>query len=48
MQEFTPVREHLLLQKFFVDFPHHNDGMHLSGGVSDDATCKSCWRRLAV
>ena len=34
---FTPERAHLLLQGVYGDFPHHNDGLHLDGGIPDDA-----------
>ena len=38
---------HLLLREVYGDFPHHNDGSHLDGGVADDAIWKRHWRRLA-
>ena len=38
LPEFTLERAHLLLQEVYRDFPHHNDGLHLDGGVADDAT----------
>ena len=44
---FTLERAHLLLQGVYGDFPHHNDGSHLDGGIADDALWQSCWRRLA-
>ena len=28
---FTPERAHLLLQRVYGDFPHHNDGSHRTG-----------------
>ena len=48
LQGFTPAREHLSLWEIYRDLTHHNDRTHLSGGVPDDATWKSCWRRLAL
>ena len=44
----TPERAHLLLQGVYGDFPHHNDGLHLDGGISDNAAWERRWRRLAV
>ena len=43
---FTPERAHLLLQGVYGDFPHHNDGSHLDGGIADKAACQRRWRRL--
>ena len=37
---FTPECAHILLQGVYGDFPHHNDGSHLDGGVADDAIWK--------
>ena len=48
LQDFTPSREHLLLQEVYGDSPHHNDGTHLTGGVPDDAIWKMFWHRLAA
>ena len=45
---FHPERAHLLLQGVYGDFPHHNDGSHLDGGIADNAAWKRCWRRLAA
>ena len=45
---FTRERAHLLLQGFYGDFLHHNNGLHLYRGVTDDAIWKCCWRRLAA
>ena len=44
---FTPERAHLLLQGVYGDFLHHNEGSHLDGGITDDATWQRRWRRLA-
>ena len=41
LPDFTPEHAHLLLQEFYGDFPHHNDGSHLDGVVADDAI----WQR---
>ena len=37
LQGFTPVRAHLVLLKAYGDFPHTNNGTHLTGGVPDNA-----------
>ena len=39
---------HLLLQGIYGEFPHHNDGSHLDGGIADDAAWQRLWLRLAV
>ena len=48
LPDFTPERAHLLLQEVYGDFQHHNDGLHLNGGVADDAIWQSCWIRLTT
>ena len=48
LQGFIPVREHLLLQEVYGDFPRHNDRMQLTGGVLYNAVCKIHWRRIAA
>ena len=48
LPDFTLEHAHLLLQEVYGDYPHHNDGLHLDGGVADDAIWQRCWRRLAV
>ena len=45
---FTPERAHLLFQGVDGDFPHHNNGLHLDGGIADDAAWQRRWRRLAA
>ena len=45
---FTPERAHLLLQGAYGDFPHHNDGSHLDGGISDNAAWQCRWRQLVA
>ena len=45
---FTPDRAHLLLQEVYGDLPHHNDGLHLDGGVTDNAIRQRYWIRLAA
>ena len=45
---FAPESVHLLLQGVYGDFPHHNYGSHLDGGIMDDAACQRLWRRLAA
>ena len=46
--DFSPEHAHLLLQGFYIEFPYHNDGLHLDKKVTDDAIWKSRWRRLAM
>ena len=45
---FHPERAQRLLQGFYGDFPHHNDGAHLDGGIVDDSIWQNCWRRIAA
>ena len=45
---FAPESAHLLLQGVYGDFLHHNDGLHLDGGISEDAAWQRCWRRIAA
>ena len=45
---FTPERAHLLLQVVYGDFPHHNDGSHLDGGIAYDASWQRRWRRITA
>ena len=42
------VTVHLFLQGVYGDFPHHNDGAHLDGGIADDAAWQRSWRQLAA
>ena len=48
LQGFTSARVRLSLWEGCGDFPHYNYGTYLPEGVLDDATCQSCWRRLAA
>ena len=48
LPDFTPELVHLLLQEVYGDFPHHNNGLHLDGGVMENAIWKRHWRRLAA
>ena len=43
---FTPECAHLLLQRVYGDFPHHNDGSDLDRGIADNAAWQHQWRRL--
>ena len=45
---FTPERANLLLQGVYGDFPHHNNGSHLDGGIADDAAWQRRWQWLAA
>ena len=44
---FHPEFAHLLLQEFYEDLPHNNNGAHLHRVIMDDALCQRLWRRLA-
>ena len=35
-------------QEVYGDFPHHSEGTNKRGGIPDDATWQSCWRRIAA
>ena len=48
LPDFTPECVHLLLREVYGDFPHHNYGLHLDGGVGDDALWQRRWLRLAA
>ena len=48
LQEFNPVRGHLLLREVYGHLPHHNDRMHLAGGVPEDSVWQSHWNQLNV
>ena len=37
LPDFTPGSVHLFLREVYGDFQHHNDGLHLNGGVADEA-----------
>ena len=37
LPDFTPERANLLLQGVYGDYLHHNNGLHLDGGVADEA-----------
>ena len=45
---FTPGRAHLLLWEVYGDFPDHNNGLYLDGGVVDDAIWKCRCRRIST
>ena len=45
---FAPERAHLLLQVVYGDFPHHNDGSYLDGGIADNAAWQRRCRRLVA
>ena len=45
---FTPEHAHLLLQGVYGDFPHHNNGSHLDGGIANNTAWQRRWRRLAA
>ena len=40
LQGFTPAMAHLSLREVYEVSPHHKDGMHLTGGVPDEAIRK--------
>ena len=43
---FTPERAHMMLRGVYGYYLHHNDGLHLDGGVADDAILQRHWRRI--
>ena len=45
---FHPERAHPLLQGVYGDFPHHHYGLHLDGGIADNAAWQRRWLRLAA
>ena len=48
LTDFTPERAYLLWREVYGNFPHHNYGSYLDGGVADDTIWQRCWRRLAA
>ena len=46
LPDFTPESAHLFLQGVYGDYPHHNDGSHMDGGVVDDAIWQCHWYRI--
>ena len=45
---FTPDRVQMLLREVYGEFPHHNDGLYLDGGVADDAIWQCRWHQIAA
>ena len=45
---FAPGRTYMLLQGVYGYFPHHNDGLHLHGGIKYNALWHRCWRRITA
>ena len=45
-QGFVPAQSHHFLVEVYSDHLHHNNGMHLDGGIADDAIWKRRWKRL--
>ena len=48
LQYFTPSRAHMSLREVYGELLYHNNGMHLTGQVSDNSVWKSRWYRLSV
>ena len=48
LPDFTPELAHLLLLEVYRDFPHHNNGSHPYGGVTENILWPRCWRQLAA
>jgi hypothetical protein len=44
---FVPAPVDHLLKAVYGDWPHHNDGCHLDGGVNGDVVWQRRWRRIA-
>jgi hypothetical protein len=45
---FEPAPVDQLLDDVYGDWPHHNDGRHLNGGVLEDAAWQRRWRRITA
>jgi hypothetical protein len=43
---FVPAPVDHLLEAVYGDWPHHNDGCHLDGGVNGDVAWQRRWRRI--
>ena len=43
---FNPGRAQLLLWEVYGEFPYHEEGLQLDGGVVDNAVWQSHWRRI--
>ena len=43
---WMPVHVNHLLEAVYGDWPHHNDGRHLTGRVEGDAAWQRRWRRI--
>jgi hypothetical protein len=41
-----PAHVDHFLDAVYGDWPHHNDGSHLDGGVAGDSTWQRRWRRM--
>ena len=37
LPDFAPESALLFLQGVYGDYPHHNDGLHLDGGVANNS-----------
>ena len=48
LPEFQPKRAHLFLREVYGNLTHHNDVLHLDGGVPDNYMWQHNWRRLAA
>lgn len=44
----TYTRVDQMMDEIYGDHVHQNDGTHLDGGITDDATWQSYWRQLVV
>ena len=48
LPDLAPEHVQLLLQGFYGDFLHHNNGLHLDGGDLENAIWQRRWHRLAT
>ena len=46
LPNFSPECAHLFFREVYGYSPHHNNGSHLDGGVTDDTIWQCCWRWL--
>jgi hypothetical protein len=48
LPDYIPTDADRMLDAVYGDHIHQNNGMHLTGGISDDALWQDYWRHLVV
>ena len=48
LQGSAPSRYHQLLVELYINYLHHNNGMHLDGGVSNNSILQHRWCQLVA